>query len=219
MPSSMPRTWDILISTIPHRHAKLCELLAELDRQWQPGLGVLVLRDNQVLRGFDSHIKRKHLLEASCADYVSVIDDDDGVAHDYVATIFRALAEDPDYVGFHVEVTRDGVLQRPVIHSLEYPDWNSWEEKEGPLTRDITHLNPVRRELALLSDWTGRTDEQWAMWLRRTGRVRTQVMIGRPMYFYRFNTADNFTTSHDRPPMPEPLPELPEYPWLTAISS
>jgi hypothetical protein len=42
----MTPTWDILICSIPHRDEMLADLLAELDRQHQPGVGVIVCRDN-----------------------------------------------------------------------------------------------------------------------------------------------------------------------------
>jgi hypothetical protein len=218
-------TWDVLISTIPHRHAPLCQLLAELNRQWQPGLGVRVLRDNLERRGYDSHIKRKWLTESSGAGYICFIDDDDAIAHDYVAAISGALASEPDYVGFMVRITEDGAPRALAIHSLQYGEWSAWPENaDEPLRRDITHLNPMRRELALRSDWAGRTDEQWAMWLRRTGHVRTEVMIPRVMYEYRHSRTDNFASygvpgEHRGhiPPMVLPLPEIPSYPWLTVL--
>lgn len=216
-------TWDILISTLPHRHEKLCDLLAELDRQWQPGLGVLVLRDNFALVHLDSHVKRQRLTEASGAEYVCTLDDDDWPADDYVTAIMEALGRRPDYVGFRVDITWNGQPHRRAIHSLEL-EWTAWGDGltpgvvldyDVPLLRNVTHLNPMRRDLALLADWTGSTDEQWSDAIRKTGTVRTQVMIDRVMYHYRFCREDNFATQ--RQPMPEPLPEIPAYPWLTVL--
>ena len=217
MPSGVPATWDILIPTIPHRHEKLCGLLAELDRQWRPGLGVRIYRDNFELVHLDSHAKRQALMEASAADYISHLDDDDWVAEDFVAVIMQALEQRPDYVGFHVEITWDGRPHRTAVHSLEYASWNGWEDepKDQPLVRNVTHLNPIRRELALLGQWTGSTDEQWSQQVWESGKVVSQVMIRRDMYFYRFSPADSFVTQ--RCPATLPLPDLPEYPWLTIV--
>jgi len=205
-------SWDVLISTIPHRHQKLCLLLAELDRQRQPGFGVRLLRDNLERPMVDSHVKRQELLESSAADYVCSLDDDDWVAPDYVSAIMEALEQEPDYVGFLVNVMRDGKQWRTATHSLEH---GRHETVDSLYIRDITHLNPMRREVALLASWRDVIDDDWAAKIRDTGRLRTQVMIDRYLYLYRADTTDCFYTS--RGPMPEPLPQLPEYPWLTVI--
>jgi glycosyltransferase involved in cell wall biosynthesis len=205
-------TWDVLIPTIPHRHEKLRSLLAEFDRQWQPGFGVRVLRDNLERPGPASHAKRQDLIIASRADYVSFVDDDDLIPADYVARIMTALAEGPDYVGFQVNFTEDGARNWWVEHSLRHGRWCA---NGGQMLRDISHLNPIRRELALLADWNGRTDEEWAEQLRATGRVRTEVWIPAEMYTYLKSSVDGWRT--ERQPMPEPLPSLPAYPWLKVL--
>lgn len=212
-------TFDVLISTIPHRHEKLCGLLAEFDRQRQPGFGVRVLRDNLERFKLESHGKRQDLIESSAADYVCFVDDDDWVDPRYVGDIMAALEHEPDYVGFQVVITRDGKPDRLAEHSLEHTGWSSWHDPDRLLRRDICHLNPIRRELALLAPWHGLMDFSWAEAMRDTGRVKTQVMVERPLgqglYHYRINMKDNFETG--RNPEPEPLPELPSYPWLTVL--
>jgi hypothetical protein len=218
VPSGVPAavTWDVLIPTIPHRHSKLVGLLAEFDRQWQPGFGVRVLRDNLRLGHVraEFHRKRQDLLESSRADYVCDVDDDDWIAPDYVSSIMSALASRPDYVGFLVDCEFNGNPWRKASHSLEH---QGYSEIGIHFFRDITHLNPIRRELALLSRWDAEVaDDDWSAAMRATGKVKTQVMIAREMYFYRCSTTDRWHT--DREPSPEPLPELPEYPWLTVIS-
>ena len=209
-------TWDLLISTLPHRHERLVALLAEFDRQWQPGLGALLARDNFELVHLDSHTKRQDLLDSSTADYVSYFDDDDWPEPDYVAVIMEALAQGPDYVGFRVDVTWAGHPHRKAVHSLECETWNAWADA-GPLVRNITHLNPLRRQLARMGTWPGQTDEQWSEQVWQTGLVKTEVFIDRELYHYRFDPRDNFSSF--RQPMPEPLPEIPCYPWLTVLPS
>ena len=208
-----PAIYNILIPTIPHRHAQLCELLAELDRQWQPGVGVLVYRDN-----LQASLREKNqvLLESSLADYVSWLDDDDWLAPGYLFEVMQSLARNPDYVGFEVEWTIDGVPQLPVEHSLRHAGWLNAEDR---LTRDITALNPLRRKLALLGRWTDfprdhGADKHWASQVAASGECRTEAFVSRPMYFYRFRTEDSFLLP--RQPATE-IPALPAYPWLTVI--
>ena len=205
-------TWDVCISSILHRDAKLRELLAEFDSQWQPGFGVRLLRDNVQRPGIESHAKRHDLHHSSSADYICDVDDDDWIAPDYVKSIMRALALRPDYVGFQVNWTRAGVPHAIARHSLEYAGYQTGSVQ---WTRDITHLNPIRRELALLGDWVGHTDEEWSAQLRESGQVKTQVMIDRVMYHYRASLDDSFYTP--RSPWTFPLEPLPDYPWLTVL--
>lgn len=207
--------WQILICSIPHRHDKLCELLAFLDTQMMPGTGALLYLDNLELSIGE---KRQLLLEASGADYVSFIDDDDTVASDFIPCVLSALASRPDYVGFLVSWLVDGVEQKPVQHSLRH---RGWMELAEILLRDISHLNPVRRELALLGEFDSADDKSrygedhaWADQLRSTRLVRTEAWIGKPMYCYRYSNADSAETirqpaSRVRPP--------PRYPWLRSI--
>lgn len=211
-----PVTWDILLPTMPHRHHQMCALLAEIGRQWQPGLGVLIYRDNLRRRGNASYGKWQDLQEMSQAEYTSFIGDDDWVAPDFVARIMGALGSRPDYVGFAVRYTVDGNLAQPVEHSLRH---GGWSESDGLLRRDIVHHNPIRRELALLATWrtdTQEADRYWSADLRATGLVKTEAWIPDPVYYYQ-ETSDSWSRWGGR--MPEPLPEseirpIPEYPWL-----
>ena len=210
----MSLTWDVLIATVPHRHDMLCELLAELDRQHRPGMGAIVYRDP---RRVSIAAKRQALLDASAAAYVCFLDDDDWVSPGYVPQIMMALAEGPDYVGFPVRYLVDGVDQCiPVSHSLRHPDWLS--DNTG-IYRDISHLNPIRRELALAGRFEGgdySEDSRWAAQVRKAGQVKTETWIAERLYWYRFRTGDN-SRGGRLIPADESIRPLPEYPWLTVL--
>lgn len=204
--------WDILIASIPHRHATLLPLLAELDRQLQPGVGVIMYRDDlEASYG----AKTQALVRASSARYVSCADDDDMVAPDFIAKVLRALAHDPvpDYVGFRVKWTRDGVEQVPVYHSLQCGGWRNLPDR---LERDIAQFNPIRRELSLLGTWEGGNgaEVRWGSQVRATGQCRSEVFIDEPLYWYQEKLSDTFLTP--RQPLGA-MPELPSYPWLRQI--
>lgn len=219
-------TWDLLLPTIPHRHALLCPLLAELDRQWQPGFGMILYRDNMDRPGLASYGKWQDLMEASAAEYISFIGDDDWVAPDFVGRVLKVMEEKPDYVGYPVKYTRDGVPQVRVEHSLRHGRWNDLNDayRIGMLVRDIVHHNPIRRELALLARWGTayqHEDYLWSCKLRETGKVRTEAWIPEPMYYYQ-ETAQAWTHLAARKALPGPMPEdeippLPQYHWLTVL--
>jgi hypothetical protein len=190
-------TWDILVCSIEHRAPMLTELLDELERQLQPGVGVRVFRDNlETVYGE----KCQRLLDSSNADYVSFLDDDDWIEPDFVKTIMEALEQRPDYVGFKVRWTKDGNPQLPVFHTLQY---GGWIDAADALYRDIVHFNPIRRDLAVQGAWEGGdgADRRWANQLREKGIVRNEVFIDREMHHYRLRTWDTFVLSSLQQPL------------------
>jgi len=205
-------SWDILICSVEHRTDQLAGLLAELALQMVPGVGVRIFRDN-LQTGYGE--KCDALLKSSSAEYVSMLDDDDWIASDFVARIVAALESKPDYVGFAVRYTEDGVYQIPVIHSLEFEGWHDFPHI---LRRDIVHFNPLRRELALLGQWEGGNgaDRRWAAGVR--GHAKTQVYIPSEVYEYRHTSADTFLASSTREPLTE-HPPRPEWPWAVYIDA
>jgi len=144
---------------------------------------------------------------------VSYIDDDDMVAPDYIKRVLAAIEDGPDYVGYPVAWTTDGVPQLPVEHSLRH---GRWENLPSMLVRDISEKNPLRRELAAMGVWEGGygADYQWAAGVRATGLVRTEVWIDEPMYYYRYSSTSSFGAV--RHPMAV-MPVLPVYPWLVVL--
>jgi hypothetical protein len=200
-----PRRFDVLIPTIPHRHQKLCVLLAELDRQMRPGVGAIVWQDNLQAEYGD---KCSQLLGGSDAEYVAFLDDDDWIHPDYLTRIMTALGSGPDYVGFECLYTIDGVVQPPIYHSLQ---------QRAGRTTGIVHKNPIRRELALLGRWAGgwAADGRWAADVAATGLVQTEVWIPEAMYMFRWSSGDNFNSA--RQPLPGGLAELPRYDWLREL--
>jgi glycosyltransferase involved in cell wall biosynthesis len=199
MPKSNP-TWDILIASIPHRDEMLTQLLAELNRQYQPGLGVIIARDNCDMQYGD---KCQKILDASEAEYVSFLDDDDWIEPDFVSAIYEALGQAPDYVGFQVDYTEDGRKMMPVYHTLKY---RGWVDNPEALYRDIVHFNPIKRELAIQGKWGGGcgADRHWADQLRDLGIVKTEVYIDRELHHYR-KIGRSFS-------VPERLAEVPPRP-------
>ena len=204
----MTPTWDILIASIPHRDHMLTELLAELGRQHQPGVGVIVARDDVQMQYGD---KCQVLLDASTAEYVSFLDDDDWIEPDFVQAIREALEQRPDYVGFNVDFTEDGVKQQPVYHTLQY---RGWVDNPEALYRDIVHFNPIRRDLAVQSRWAGGcgADRHWADGLRELGVVQSEVYIDRELHHYR-HVGGGFTVPHPLGSCP-PINGFPFVTWL-----
>lgn len=205
-------TWDLLICSIWHRTDLLTELLGHLQRQLVPGVGVRVFRDNlETVYGE----KCQRLLDSSQADYVSFLDDDDWTSDDFIPAIMEALEQRPDYVGFKVLYTVDGVPRIPVFHTLQVDGWIDTPEA---LYRDINHFNPIRRDLALRGEWAGGdgADRRWAAQLREQGCVKDEVFIDREIHHYRFSASTTFTVSSAQSPLDEepPRPDFGFVTWL-----
>lgn len=126
---------------------------------------------------------------ADASEYVSFIDDDDLVPDYYVAEVVKAIAGRPDHVGFQLEYTTEQggeqVGREIVDHSLRHGRWH--RNCEGQLVRDFTHIDPIRREIALNGQFArakrGRAEDR--MWVKQVrGWLRTEAYIDKIMYHY-----------------------------------
>jgi len=179
--------WDILILTMPSRAAFLMRLMNVLDPQLRPGVKVVVrTSDPKMTRGAN----RVEMIKQSDAEYINFLDDDDLVPEDFVSSIFPLL-DGVDYIGFQVQLYYGGPggpKELPTFHSLRYPQWSSTNEGHY---RDLSHLNPIKRELAIqgaeqMAKGNGNEDVMWAEAMRGLGIVKTEHYVDKIMYHYYF---------------------------------
>jgi hypothetical protein len=177
--------WSILIATHTQRRVLFQRLLAGLAPQVarHPDIEVVVYYNHGALLIGDY---RQALLEEAAGWYVCFIDDDDRVPDYYCDDIVNAMATRPDYVGFELEYTDATRPERNgrAFHHLRY---RGWRHERGRYYRDITHLNPILRGLALRGRFQGGAGEDlnWATQVRR--HVRTQAYLPKTMYYYEHN--------------------------------
>lgn len=179
----MSPRWTVLIATLGRRQQALSHLLDVLLPQVDRMSGQVTVEALWNNGERSQGCVRQDLLEHSTAGYVCFVDDDDMIPGDYVEKIFPLL-DGVDYVGFKVDVLHHGVPETHgiAIHSLEN---RRWYEKDGYLYRDVSHLNPVKRELAMkvpFPDMHFREDYFWVRELRE--HVHTQNFLDEVMYFY-----------------------------------
>jgi hypothetical protein len=190
-------TWAILIPTIGQRRDLFLRLMDRLLPQLDAHAGrVRVLawfNHGQPMLG---DLRDQLMLDAG-TDYVSFIDDDDLVSEDYVAEIVKALTSKPDHVGFRLEFTTNGRGREIVEHSLKWGRWG--RSADGMLFRDFTHIDPIRRELAIKGSF--RTirphhaeDRQWVKSVR--GTLHSEEFIPKVLYHYLW---DERVTAWQRP--------------------
>jgi hypothetical protein len=181
--------WELLVLTQHGREQYLARLQAVLRPQLEAysDVGLIVRRFDPTM---DLGTNRQIMREGSSADYSNFIDDDDLVSANYVSTIY-SLLDGVDYIGFTLQMYSDGEKQKPTFHSLRYKEWNA---DQNGFYRDISHLNPIRRELALRATMAGGfgEDQRWSDRLRELGIVKTEHYVNDVMYFYywRSNKTD-----------------------------
>jgi hypothetical protein len=195
-------TWSILVPTLGERAPLFERLLAQLLPQAQRhGSRVQVV--GWFNNGSPSLPKiRQAMVLGARTDYVSFVDDDDLVSPDYVDHVLEAIETRPDYVGFQVQCYSNGHPIAVAYHSLEH---RRWRNMDGRFERDISHINPIRTDLARRADFSmtrsgGAEDRAWADQLRRARVLRTQVVIDRILYHYLQVTPEHRTGSRWRNP-------------------
>jgi hypothetical protein len=184
-----PPDWTILVATIGERRDLLARLLDVLLPQTDPYGGrvkVLAYWNNG-----DPPLPdiSQRLVEAATSEYVCRVDDDDLVAESYVADVMAALNQRPDYVGWLVQCYTNGKKTAVAEHSIRH---RGWFARGGRLYRDLSHINPIRADLARRADFRkvkpGQPEDRaWVAQLR--GLVQTEVFIDKIMYHYLWSTS------------------------------
>lgn len=189
---------SILIATMGRRNSKFAELLRLLNPQVQEFNGeveVVAYWNNGELPIGEV---RKALIEEAKGKYICFIDDDDKVSKDYCRRILEVLKTSPDYVGFKVAFFDNGKEMPPVFHSIKYTHWH---QDERGYYRGVTHLNPIKRSIAIQGDFgTDRTAGEDAKWARSvTPLVKTEEYINKVMYFYYHDSSDTNFGGDEKP--------------------
>lgn len=209
-------TWAILIPTVASREATFLRLLNVLLPQLDPYVGrVKVIAWRNGGSPTLGEI-RDRLVSDAGTDYVSFIDDDDLVSEDYVSEIVAGLSGRPDHVGFLLDYHVAGAYRETVQHTIAGP--RRWCRFRGVLHRDLTHVDPIRRELALRGSFVVRRgrpeDRAWVRTVR--SHVRTEHFIPRSMYRYLYDPAGsvwNRLPSSTTGPGRHPEVDHPAFAW------
>ncbi len=164
---------NILIATVVDRRKLFNPLLTEFNRQiksagLQGQVSVIYKEDRKEM---SIGRKRQLLLEESNAEYIVFFDSDDRPRPHYVTSIVEALELKPDCVGMLIDMTTNG---------YDY-------------VRNVTHFNPVRRDLALQAGFKDiRFGEDKDYSDRVTPLCKTEVFIEVPVFDYLFSSKEPF---------------------------
>ncbi len=205
--------WSILVPSVVTRPQLLKRLIDRLAPQVMPFKGeveVVVFWNN-----FERQLGelRQLMLADALGEYVNFIDDDDLVVENYVEKIFPLL-DGVDYIGFMVDFFSNGTkVNRPVIHSLKC---RGWYEDETGFYRRATHVNPVKKELALAhanydqSDYKNKRPEDVLYAQNMDPFLKTEHYVPEPLHIYE-QTDDHAWARFDGVNGEYARPQLPDY--------
>ena len=159
--------------------------MAHLKKQTTSEVEILVKSDN---RKMTIGRKRNLLLSKAKGDYVCFIDDDDWVDAQYIPLILEAIKTDPDCVGMIGIMSTNGKAERRFEHYIQYGNYFTLNQI---YCRPPNHLNPIRRTIAQMftfQEINMGEDTDWAMRICKSGKLRTEIRIGKPIYHYRYSS-------------------------------
>jgi len=178
---------SILICTIPERK-ELFDSLIELFRNQYSGDDVELVINSASRDNISVGYKRQYLLDICNGEYIVYFDDDDKPSPYYIDEILKAIESKPDCVGFKILMTTNGSNPETCIHSLQN---KVWEKKNGVYLRNVTHFNPVKRELALQVGFKDlRFGEDFDYANRLTPLCKNEVFIDKYLFDYRYSTKE-----------------------------
>lgn len=193
---------SILILSIPSRTESVVALMKKLEGQLgnRRSVEILVFSDN---KSQSISEKRNVLLQAARGRFVCFLDDDDGVANNYIDLILKAAEENPsvDCISFDQFCSLDGEPMN-VSFGVGNPHGQLWRNEEGLLgdiKRPPYHMCLFRREIAQSEEFrpiygaNGQSTEDIDWLMRLYPKIQTEYHIPEPMHMYVYNS--NTTTS------------------------
>lgn len=189
-------TWQILIATVIDRRHLFVPLHAELQRQidllgLSNEVSILYEEDNKEI---SVGAKRQLLLDRSSAEYINFMDSDDFPKDWYVKELFGAMQSKPDCVGMKIAMTTNGVKPETCIHSLRNDHWYT---KGSTHYRNVTHFNPIKRELALQVGFPNlRFGEDKHYSDRVSLLCKKEVFIDKFMFDYRYSNKEEHSKKY-----------------------
>ncbi len=201
--------WSILVATLARRSDLLARVMSDLAPQMPPGgVEVVAYRNHGEIPLCDI---RQALVEDAHGDYLCFVDDDDRLPPYYVDMVLPLLDGTVDYVGWRMQAYVHGQPLKPTYHTL---DAGGWWETDQAYYRDVSHLNPVRTELARCCDFRRGVvpeDVSWSDQMRTY--VKTQHLCGDQIMYHYYATTDSTWHPGHEPAWDGTAEPLPDYGW------
>lgn len=186
---------SVLICTITERRFQFNQLERYFQRQirmngLQGKVEILSECDNKQI---SVGAKRQKLLERAQGEFIVFFDDDDEPYDNFLRTIINVIEnnEGIDCIGVNIDMTTNGKKPQKLCHSLKYKVWK--DNVDGfDYVRNVTHRNPVRRELALIIGFQDlRFGEDKLYSDAVTKLCKKEVQITEPIFHYKYSNRIN----------------------------
>ena len=176
----------ICIPSVTERHSIFIKLFDHISNQIANNKSKV-----QILCDIDNKevsigAKRQRMLQRALGKYVTMVDDDDFVADDFVERILNAIEKNPDFIGFEIDCSGTIGKNESVSNA-----WADWGENIGGFdyVRTPYHKTPIKTEIARqigFNDMRYGEDYDFAKRLKLSSLIQTEVFIEKKMYFYRY---------------------------------
>ena len=181
--------WTILIPTIPGRERKLQTLIQSIRNFHQQICPTIRIA---ITIGFDNReatigAKRDAMKQAAEGKYISFIDDDDRVTHEYFEDAAACIAGNYDCMRLRGQISR-WTFTHSIANKLTDPMAN-----ETTFLRPPNHLNVMKSCIAQMIkyiDATSGEDLDWTIKLARTGFLRTEYQSDESRIHYIYDIGD-----------------------------
>jgi len=182
---------SILICTLPERKEMFEDLIKKIAEQEileYAGL-VEVCVHNGGRNEYTTGEKRNELLSYAKGKYCVFVDDDDEVPPYYIEELFKASHSDADCLAINGTMTTNGVNEKQWFIGLGNPYIADYSTGKEIYLRPPNHITPMKTEIARHVGFKGITigeDYDFCMRLKESGLLKTQYVIEKPMYHYKF---------------------------------
>jgi glycosyltransferase involved in cell wall biosynthesis len=133
--------------------------------------------------------KRQRMIEKAKGKYVVQIDSDDWIPDDYLQVIIPELQKDPDCIGHRIECSGTPGTTESVSSAYE-----KWCEKQHGFDYIRTPYPkvPIKRDICLAVGYKDQRygeDHNFAIRLKQSGLIHSEIYIDQVLYFYRYKFA------------------------------
>lgn len=170
----------IVVPTVPGREQPLSRCLWSITQQVTPAVDVLVMPGRWPL-GDKCNAAAEHIT----TPYMTVVDDDDYLAADYVASVVPMLHAGVDFVGLKVLQLIDGKFYGVAAVCGDRDRFDETTGLHGPSPKGITRTD-IWRRVPFENEY--RSDRKWMRSV--AALIDTHAFVDRPLYVY-----DHWTSS------------------------
>lgn len=135
--------------------------------------------------------KRNKLLQRAEGKYIVFVDDDDYIYPYYIEEILKASESDPDAMAINGSMTTNGGNEIQWFIAKDNPYCAVQRNGREVYLRFQNHISPIRGEIAKLFKFPHATlgeDYVWALAIHKSGLIKTESTIEKPMYIYKYLT-------------------------------